>query len=483
MRYLINIILISQILSAQEVFPRYWNSLSTFVTVGIPIADDESLIGGRIQVKVSFNGGESFSDLGERSVIEKGEIDDIKAVTIPANVFENMSGFQEGAKAEFIAQVWDKAGNSRVGSVSDSILSIDQILPELVTLDITSSNALDPSKIMPGDSITFQVNANEAIKPPIININGEVYDGSVGLDKSWMLVYPADEAEDGTIDFQVNYTDLAGNPGQSITQSTNGESIIKDGTLPELSAINLSTSNLYDGSLGIEGDTVFLTFKSSEPIRDIVVFLNSIEGKVKKEESLVFTYYHVFTKSDSEGVIPISIDYTDLAGNIGETHNETMDDSEVTLDMNPPAEFQVEMVGSLQGEIKKKSNNDKAGKKQSNNKEEELGLIPIIILSVFASTILIVWISFFKIFSKAGQAGWKAFIPFFNIFVFTKIVGKPVWWLLIYLLIPVGYILSAIQIGKLFGKNLLFSIGLILVPLVFYPLIAFGKAQVIEPNK
>ena len=58
------------LLISQEIVPRYWNSLSTHVTVGVPLVDDESLIGGRIQVRVNFDGGSTFIDLGQIHVIE-----------------------------------------------------------------------------------------------------------------------------------------------------------------------------------------------------------------------------------------------------------------------------------------------------------------------------------------------------------------------------------------------------------------------------
>ena len=102
----------------------------------------------------------------------------------------------------------------------------------------------------------------------------------------------------------------------------------------------------------------------------------------------------------------------------------------------------------------------------------------IIVLSVVGLTVLAVWISWFKLFNKAGQSGWKALVPFLNLFIFTKIVEKPVWWIVIYLIVPLGYILSAHQVSKLFGKNIVFSLGLIFLPFVFFPLLAFGKAQV-----
>ena len=102
------------------------------------------------------------------------------------------------------------------------------------------------------------------------------------------------------------------------------------------------------------------------------------------------------------------------------------------------------------------------------------------LLSFTGLAILIVWISWFKIFSKAGEAGWKALIPLFNIFIYTKIVNKPIWWFIIYLIIPIGYILSTFEVSRLFGKNLIFSIGLIFLPIIFYPLLAFGKAEFIN---
>ena len=475
-------LLFSQLMS-QDDSKIYWNSLATDVTVGVPLADDESLIGGRIQVKASFDGGTSFNDLGDKFIIEKRDTDDLKEVSIPENVFEASPGFKEGAEARFIAEVWDRAGNSMIGSVSDSVLIIDQTLPTAVSMELTSSNELNPEMAMPGDSITFQLNTSEPIDPPLFEINGETYDGAVGVEKSWMLVYPADEADDGPITFIISYSDLAQNPGSPVTEATGGKVITMDGTPPELTDISLFTSNSNDSLLAIKGDSVFLEFTSSEPIRDISPSLNYTEAVLQKEDSLRFTYYHVFTEQDTEGVIPLILDYKDMAGNLGETVDETSDDSEVTFDMTPPADFKVETVGSLQGDAvaaepgAEGEEDEKSSSKKGDSKGEP-GMIMIIVLSVVGLTVLAVWVSWFKLFSKAGQAGWKALVPFFNLFVFTKIVEKPVWWIAIYLIVPVGYILSALQVSKLFGKNIVFSLGLIFLPLVFFPLLAFGKAQV-----
>lgn len=476
-----NLLLITFLFSfiiAQDGSALYWNSLATDVTVGVPLVDDPTLVGGRIQVRVSFNGGKSYNDMGEVFEIEKGDIDDLKSVSIAAEVFESMPGFSEGGKAQFIAKVWDRAGNSIEGTVSDSVLSIDETVPTLVSLKNISSNE-KKNLAMPGDSIIFDLITSEPIKKPAFEINGESYnDGAVGVEKSWKLIYSADEAEDGPIAFEITYMDLAGNPGLPITVASDSLVITMDGTLPEIIKINLSSSNNYDNSWAVKGDSVFLTFTSSEPLRDIVVKVNTVETKVLKEKELQFVFYHVFTESDSEGVVPLDLNYKDLAGNLGEVIDETTDDSEVTFDMTPPDPFKVETVGSLQGKLKNKKKKGKNNKEKSkSNNGEKLGLVPIILLSFLVLTILLVRVSRFIIFGKAGQAGWKALIPFFNLFVFTKIVNKPVWWTIIYLLFPIGFILSSLQISKLFDKKIVYSIGLILLPIVFYPLLAFGKSS------
>lgn len=457
----------------------YWNSLSTAVNVGVPLADDASLKGGRIQIRISFDGGKNFSNLGIPTLIEKKDIDNLKDVSIPGELFESMKGYKEGSDVHFIAEIWDKAGNSIVSDVSDSILTIDETIPRIEMLEIISSNALGQSFAMPGDSITFQLKTSEPIDPPIFEINGDEFE-SIGNEKTWMTVYPADEADDGEIKFKVIYSDYAQNPGELATASSNGNSITMDGTIPELDNVVLFSSNQYDSTLAVKGDTVFLQFEASETVRDIEVKLDLVESSQIQEDSLTFTFYHVFTESDSEGVIPITIDFTDFAGNIGEQVTETTDDSEITFDRTPPATFIVGTVGSLMGEIEMDVETALDSSSVTSNSMIGISEIPKLYLFITAGLLgffcLLIWISWYMIFSKAGEAGWKALVPFFNLFVFTKIIQKPIWWIGIYLILPVGWIMAALQISKVFDKKIIFAIGLIIFPFVFYPILAFGKS-------
>ncbi|HYT29192.1 MAG TPA: DUF5684 domain-containing protein [Actinomycetota bacterium] len=58
-----------------------------------------------------------------------------------------------------------------------------------------------------------------------------------------------------------------------------------------------------------------------------------------------------------------------------------------------------------------------------------------------------------------------------------KIVGRPGWWLVLYLVPIVNIvilIIVSIDLSKSFGHRGGFAVGLILLPVVFYPILAFA---------
>ncbi len=48
---------------------------------------------------------------------------------------------------------------------------------------------------------------------------------------------------------------------------------------------------------------------------------------------------------------------------------------------------------------------------------------------LFPAAFTIVAIFAFKIFQDAGYPAWSAFVPYYNLYVWIKIIGKPMWWL------------------------------------------------------
>jgi hypothetical protein len=105
-------------------------------------------------------------------------------------------------------------------------------------------------------------------------------------------------------------------------------------------------------------------------------------------------------------------------------------------------------------------------------------MIPILVISV------IVIISYWKLFTKAGKPGWAAIIPIYNIIVLLEIIGKPIWWIFLFI-IPCVNIVFAIWatnlFSKSFGQSEGFTIGLIIFPFIFYPVLAFGNYPYLGP--
>lgn len=93
-------------------------------------------------------------------------------------------------------------------------------------------------------------------------------------------------------------------------------------------------------------------------------------------------------------------------------------------------------------------------------------------------------ISLWKIFTKAGKPGWAAIIPIYNLIVLLEIVGKPLWWIILFLIPCVNivvYIWTFNLLSKSFGQSEGFTVGLLLLGIVFFPLLAFGNYTYLGP--
>ncbi len=85
-----------------------------------------------------------------------------------------------------------------------------------------------------------------------------------------------------------------------------------------------------------------------------------------------------------------------------------------------------------------------------------------------------------KTFAKAGEPGWAAIIPIYNILILVKIARKEVWWVVFFflpLLNLVGLIVICMEVAKHFGKGAGFGIGMAFLPPIFWPLLGFSNAQ------
>ena len=101
-------------------------------------------------------------------------------------------------------------------------------------------------------------------------------------------------------------------------------------------------------------------------------------------------------------------------------------------------------------------------------------------LLFYLGLIVLMIISAWKTYKKANQPGWACIIPIYSTIVWLRIIGKPWWWLLMFF-IPVVNIVFAVMmvnlLAKSFGKDSGFTVGLIFLPFIFYPILGLGEAK------
>lgn len=112
-------------------------------------------------------------------------------------------------------------------------------------------------------------------------------------------------------------------------------------------------------------------------------------------------------------------------------------------------------------------------------------------------------IAYWKVFTKAGEAGWKSLIPFYNFYVQVKICAPlTIFWIwlgctlascvlsflgsnafvtilsyAVSLAIFVMTVFANLKLSKAFGHGVGFAVGLILLNPIFLLILGFGSSQ------
>lgn len=111
-----------------------------------------------------------------------------------------------------------------------------------------------------------------------------------------------------------------------------------------------------------------------------------------------------------------------------------------------------------------------------------LFLTGVLILSLFL--LLLIIVPAWKIFSKAGQPGWKALVPIYNSYIFVEIAGLP-WWVFLGFFVPVLNLITVIvvmyYVSQRFGHGMGYGIGLTFLPFIFLPILGYGRSVYVSP--
>lgn len=105
------------------------------------------------------------------------------------------------------------------------------------------------------------------------------------------------------------------------------------------------------------------------------------------------------------------------------------------------------------------------------------------IISIGLSIFMVV--TMWKVYRKLGKQGWECLIPIYNIYVLCEVIGKE-WWYILLLFVPFANIYAMYVIydgiAKKFGKETGFTIGMMFLPIIFFPILAFSKSANVIDN-
>lgn len=88
-------------------------------------------------------------------------------------------------------------------------------------------------------------------------------------------------------------------------------------------------------------------------------------------------------------------------------------------------------------------------------------------------------ISNWKIYKKAGEHGWASIIPVYNIVVLLEICDLPLWYIILFMIPIVNiYVIFKIyiELAHKFGKSTGFGVLTVFFSVICLPILAFGKS-------
>ena len=100
---------------------------------------------------------------------------------------------------------------------------------------------------------------------------------------------------------------------------------------------------------------------------------------------------------------------------------------------------------------------------------------------ISAAMLVLLIVADWRIFEKAGVAGWKSLIPIYNVYCLYKLATGSGLWLLWFLLPGIGTVIAlvvlSVRLARAFGKGAFYTLGLLFLPNIFHLMLGWGSAQ------
>ncbi len=241
-----------------------------------------------------------------------------------------------------------------ITSTNGSSVTVDNTAPVITVANIRSNNPYDTSLA----SGTFLINGNisnalylsfttdEIVQTPRVtfphnraSLATTTAPGYVAVTSGDNWVSRAsiwDTDPDEVVYFEISFTDLAGNVGTIVTTTTDGSTVTVDNTPPTFPLVTIASNNPTDPSRAKVGETINVSFTSSEPLLS-----TSVDGDIFNRSAVVsgtginWSFNTAGTSTDPEGLVAFSGIASDLAGNTA-SFNTSTNGSSVVFDRTDP---------------------------------------------------------------------------------------------------------------------------------------------------
>ncbi|MGB9701723.1 MAG: beta strand repeat-containing protein, partial [Candidatus Kapaibacteriota bacterium] len=315
------------------VVANYYNSTNNGIQITVPLANDQTLVGGSFKIQYDVDDAGSWADvtvIGTHTITNGQQGTNIVKTLTDAQ-FTALVG--DGHFIDFRAVTTDEAGNTTNGTASTDFHR-DETAPTITPVTIASNNS-NTSYAKLSDVVTITLTSNETLQLTTgvavssLTSGGNAITGTPTVTNTsgntWTVAYTVGAGDtDGLVAFNLTTTDLAGNT-TTVNAVTNSSSVTVDKVAPAAPAFTLNSSNCINStnkanvSFTVTGEanaTVSYTVADAGNAHTISNTVNLGVGGSASVTNLDLTSFN-------DGIITVSGTQTDLAGNVSTSGSDT----------------------------------------------------------------------------------------------------------------------------------------------------------------
>lgn len=107
------------------------------------------------------------------------------------------------------------------------------------------------------------------------------------------------------------------------------------------------------------------------------------------------------------------------------------------------------------------------------------GAVGVVYFAAMVVVTVISIVSMWRLFTKAGKPGWASIVPIYNTIVQLQIAGRPAWWVLLILFVPLlnvwVSVVALIDFVRSYQRSGLWVLGLMFLPVIALPWFTFSS--------